>query len=50
VTSKLSSKVAPTFQSTRTAGAAIVAVAIDGILVGEIALADELRAGVPSLL
>ena len=38
------------YQPTRVAGAAIVAVAIDGCLAGEVRLADELRLGTKSLL
>jgi heavy metal translocating P-type ATPase len=49
-TSKLSQSSTRPFQGSRTAGAAIVAVAINGTAAGTIVLADELRAGAQSLL
>lgn len=50
VMSKLSMRTENTLKLSTVAGAAIVAVAIDGRLVGEIRLADELRSGTQSLL
>ena len=50
VRSKLTGNTPDSFGATRTAGAVIVAVAIDGEMAGEIVLADELRAGTQALL
>ncbi len=50
VRSKLTGNTIGSFEATRTAGAVIVAVAIDGEMAGEIVLADELRAGTQALL
>ncbi|MCS3731161.1 heavy metal translocating P-type ATPase [Bradyrhizobium betae] len=50
VTSKLTQAVEDSVQPSRDAGAATVAVAIDGRMAGEIRLADELRSGTQSLL
>ena len=50
VMSRLSMGTENTLKLSTVAGAAIVAVAIDGRLVGEIRLADELRSGTQSLL
>ncbi len=50
VTSKLTQAVENSVQPSRDAGAATVAVAIDGHMAGEIRLADELRSGTQFLL
>jgi P-type E1-E2 ATPase len=50
VTSKLSGSGAASLQRPQVPGAVIVAVAVDGKLVGQLVLADELRAGTEALL
>jgi len=50
VMSRLPAGTAPSLETNRIAGAVVVAIAIDGKMVGEVRLADELRAGTRPLL